>query len=115
MRGASSAWADLVILPPEGQPEQPTEFAIEFKYEPAHSRTDIPPSKFPVVEDWKKVVLDIDRVKRFVDKSLARGAMSLFIDEGGYYRKRDAPPGSRWEDWHTDGWTHPVSVLISEA
>ena len=104
--------ADLVLLGPEDQ----AELAIEFKYEPAHQRanTEFPPTKFPVV-DWKGVVRDTERVHQFVQQGFTPNACSLFIDEGGYFRKRQAPLGSRWEDWNVDGCTHRVSVLISEA
>ena len=107
-----SSPADLVLLDPKGR----AELAVEFKYEPAHQRghTEFPPTKFPVV-DRKEVVRDTDRVQKFVERRFTPHACSLFIDEGGYFRKRQAPLGSRWEDWNVDGCTHRVSVLISEA
>ena len=107
--------ADLVVVRRPRQPTEPVEFAIEFKYEPAHSRNDILPGKFPVVEDWKKVVCDVDRVQRFVREKHARSACSLFIDEGGYYRKQEAAPNSCWKDWDINTSPDQVFVLISEA
>ena len=97
---------DLVILDRSGS----VQLAAEFKYEPSHARVDIPSSKFPVVF-WGKdgVEKDIGRIRDFVSQEKAKHAYSVFIDEGGYFRKRNAHMGSRWIAWGDDIW-----VLIAE-
>ena len=99
--------ADLVLL---GAQER-VEVAAEFKYEPSHKRDDISPGKFPVVY-WgsKGVAKDIDRVRHFVKQGAARTAISLFVDEGSYFRKRKPHFGSRWDEG-----TPAPSVLISQV
>ncbi|MDE0127794.1 MAG: hypothetical protein OXN97_24770 [Bryobacterales bacterium] len=108
---AKSAPADLALLDPGNR----AHLAIEFKYEPDHQRvrTEFPASKFPVV-DWKEVTKDIERVQEFVREEFTPRAISVFVDEGGHFRKRPAPPGSRWEEWDIGAGTR-VAVLISEA
>ncbi len=108
-----SICTDLAILSPNGT----VEVAVEFKYEPAHVRSDIWPSKFPVVF-WGRegVGGDIERIQRFVSEGAARIAYSLFIDEGSYFRHRDPPPESKWIDWNTSVVPpHHVSVLWCKA
>lgn len=78
----------------------PLEIAIEFKYEPAHSRVDITKTKFPVCF-WDKegVLEDTRRVREFVTQCKAKVAVAVLIDEGGYFAHRPAPIGSAWEEW----------------
>jgi hypothetical protein len=109
--------ADLAILEESGV----VEVAAEFKYEPAHARTDIDPKKLPVVfwgaapsEEKGSVGHDVRRVKQFVESGGARIAYALFVDEGGHFRHRDPFPNSRWIDWGKrtpEG--HSVSILWS--
>lgn len=84
--------------------------AAEFKYEPAHTRTDILPTKFPVVF-WAHdgVGDDVTRAYEFVAKGYAESAYSVFLDEGGFFRHRPPHPGSSWIDWPapTTGVTSP--------
>ncbi len=67
----------LAILSGSGS----VEVAVEFKYESAHARGDIWPSKFPVVF-WgdEGVGEDIKRIKSFVADKKAQVAYSLFIE-----------------------------------
>jgi hypothetical protein len=93
------------------------EVAAEFKYEPAHARSDIWPSKFPVVF-WGRegVGGDMERIQRFVSEGKARVAYSLFIDEGSHFRHRDPPTESKWMDWEVSvAPPHYVSILWSRA
>ena len=85
--------------------------AVEFKYEPSHSRNDISKNKLPVV-GWGRdsVQKDIDRIHAFVEAKKSQSACSLFIDEGGYFRKRDPHHHSVWIDW-----PDRVSILFSIA
>lgn len=85
--------------------------AVEFKYEPAHSRSDIPRSKFPVVF-WGNdgVGKDVARIREIVSEGAAAIAHSIFIDEGGAFRHRDAHAGSAWLSWNNDRW-----ILRSDA
>jgi hypothetical protein len=98
---------DIAILNKEGV----VEVAVEFKYEPSHERANIPKKKFPVVF-WGKegVGKDIQRIKDFVEKDVAKKAYSIFIDEGGHFRHRTPHPGSHWIEWGNG-----VSVLYSEC
>ena len=92
-----SLTADLAILNARGD----VELAAEFKYEPAHPRQDIWPTKFPVVI-WTKgggVLDDIERVHRCVEQGVAKTAYAVFIDEGAHFRHRDPYRGSSWLDW----------------
>jgi hypothetical protein len=108
-RGLST---DLAILDGDA-----VDLAVEIKYEPSHSRADIPQGKLPVVF-WgvEGVAKDIARIRDFVSIGPARRAISLFIDEGGAFRHRPPQPGSRWIDWQVAGppWMRP-SLLWSEA
>ena len=92
-------------------PDGRVEVALEFKYEPAHDRSDIPSEKFPVV-DWgnEGVAKDIERVRRFVEEGRAGIARSYFIDEGGAFRHRELHPGSHWAHWGGEWW-----LLVAEA
>lgn len=93
--------ADLAFIDGQGS----VAVAAEFKYEPAHSRADIPSSKFPVVF-WGNdgVGKDVSRVREFVEKGAATIAHSFFIDEGGAFRHRSPHAGSRWLDWGGNVW-----------
>ena len=114
-----SLCTDLAIL----NQDDSVEVAIEFKYEPSHLRKDIWPTKFPVVF-WDKegVGKDIERINEFVDKFVAkdkvgaRTAYLIFIDEGGYFKRRNPHPGSKWEEWQLrDPLVNCVSVLRAQA
>ncbi len=110
-----SLCADIAIL--NGQNE--VEVAAEFKYEPAHERTDIWPSKFlPTVVFWGDdgVGKDVKRVQEFVQKGAARSAYAVFIDEGSLFRNRLAHPGSSWVDWKSAAiGSNCVAVLWTSA
>lgn len=99
--------ADLVIL----TPAYGVQVAAEFKYEPFHERNDIQKQKLPVVF-WGNdgVGKDIRRIHEFVEKGKARVAYSIFIDEGGYFRKRPPHGQSIWKEWGKGIW-----VLESQA
>ena len=110
--------ADLAILDAGS-----IEVAVEFKYEPSHSRSterggDIWPTKLdPSVVFWTgagSVAKDVQRTREYVEQGKAKAAYSLFIDEGGEFRRRNPHPGSEWRDWgegrwalwsQTTGWT----------
>jgi hypothetical protein len=104
--------ADLAILTPDGSS---VEVAVEFKYEPAHSRKDIPHNKFPVCF-WGMdgVAKDVLRIRQFVESGRVRRAYSYFIDEGSYFRHRPPHVGSEWEDRDV-GHGMVISLLISRA
>jgi len=90
--------ADLVIR------EKPSGamVAVEFKYEPAHWRTEFmaTPGKLPVwVWGADGVAKDMGRIRMFVDEGGASVAFALLIDEGRHFRHRPVPPGSWWVDW----------------
>jgi hypothetical protein len=89
--------ADLALVAPGNT----VEIALEFKYEPCHKRADVLASKLPVVT-WAAVVHDLERIRRFVELGKAKAARSYFVDEGGYFARRHAPPGSSWASWGGD-------------
>jgi len=97
-----SLCADIAIVAPE---TNQIELAAEFKYEPDHSRTDIPKSKFPVVF-WGKdgVGKDIERAQQFVNEKRTPICYTIFVDEGGAFRHREPHPNSTWESWGGDRW-----------
>ena len=78
------------------------EVAIEFKYEPSHSRKgkDIFEGKFPVVA-WGKngIATDMQRIRKYLADRTSKIAYLVFIDEGGCFQKRTPPCGSEWIDW----------------
>lgn len=92
---------DLAIL----GPGDAVEVAMEFKYEPAHWRSDILASKLPAVF-WGRdgVAHDLERIRDYVTQGRAQAAYSVFIDEGGYFRSRQPHPGSEWVDWGNGVW-----------
>jgi hypothetical protein len=91
--------ADLVITRREHTLQMPVDLAVEFKYEPDHRRipTEITSGKAPVIEDWKLVEKDIDRIQRMVNLHRASKATAILIDAGGYHCSRHA--GLPWEHW----------------
>lgn len=107
--------ADLVILAGGS-----VEVAAEFKYEPSHDRKsdrggDIWSSKLdPSAVFWSdpsgSVTTDVRRVQGYVEQGKAKAAYSIFIDEGGYFRRRGSPRGSKWMDWPGG-----ISVLWSKV
>jgi hypothetical protein len=85
--------------------------AAEFKFEPAHSRPDLLSHKFPVI-GWGDPLKDIARIREFVTGGKARVAYAVLIDEGRFFRVREAHPDSEWIDWDArtpDG--QAVSIL----
>lgn len=97
--------ADLAIVNANGV----IETVMEFKYEPAHHRSDILKQKLPVVE-WTSVVADIQRVHDFVARGKANTGYSIFIDEGGAFRHRRLPTSAAWQEWGSGRW-----VLLSRV
>lgn len=96
---------DLAILSPGGE----VEVAVEFKYEPAHSRStnqggDIRSTKLPVVADWNDVEKDILRIQQYVEQQKVKAAYSVLVDEGGHFHWREPFPGSQWIDWGQGRW-----------
>ena len=99
--------ADIVILDNADR----VAMAAEFKYEPSHLRKDILQNKLPVVA-WGKdgVGKDVTRINEFVARGKAKVAYAIFIDEGGYFCRRLAHPGSEWLEWGNGVW-----VMLSRA
>ena len=116
-QGFGAICADLAIQPMPVPPatkdttgrwrqSPPVEVAVEFKYEPAHSRgfdpsndvTDIWPTKFPII-NWTSVEEDIRRIREFVAKGRAKVAYAILVDEGGYFRRRASSLHGTWVDW----------------
>lgn len=85
--------------------------AVEFKYEPDHSRSDVLKHNLPVVF-WGKdgVGKDVERINQIVQAKAALVAHSIFIDEGGAFKHRPPHPNSTWEQWADGVW-----VLRSSA
>jgi hypothetical protein len=105
--------ADLVIMNAANN----VLLAAEFKYEPAHQRTDILPGKFPVVF-WGNdgVGKDVQRVHAYVTSGKCPVAYAIFIDEGRAFRRRAPHPGSTWLDWDVDSpHRQQVAVLWTRA
>ena len=104
--------ADLVILKATNE----VEVAVEFKYEPSHERPDIQKYKLPVV-DWGKtgVEKDICRIHEFVEMGKAKVAYSIFIDEGGYFRKRQPHNKSKWKEWNKGVWILEARAALDLA
>lgn len=99
----SGGSADIVIL--EGDD---VAVAVEFKYEPDHSRStdrggDIPKGKFDVVT-WRAVENDVLKTQGYVEQRAAKVAYAVFIDEGGWGRRRPIPDGCEWRDWGGGRW-----------
>lgn len=112
-KGRRSRSVDLAIV----NQGQIIEVAAEFKYEPSHRRQDICRHKLPVVFWTEKsgVGKDVERVRDFIAAGKAKIAYSVFIDEGGHYRKRTPYQGSRWVDWESNETEiYKISVLWSQ-
>jgi len=83
--------ADLVVR------DRPTGamVAAEFKYEPAHWRTEFmaTPGMLPV-QVWgaEGVAKYVGRIRAFVEEGAASVAFAVFVDEGRYFRHRQAHP-----------------------
>lgn len=94
--------ADLAILNGGA-----VEVAAEFKYEPSRARSgEFGPGKFPAVF-WTgdgSVEKDVQRVHDYAAQGNAKTAYAVFIDEGGYFRRRDPHPGGEWRDWGNGVW-----------
>ena len=87
--------------------------AAEFKFEPAHTRTDLLSHKFPVT-GWADSLKDISRIREFVTAGKAPVAYAVLVDEGRYYRFRPAHEGGEWIDWDARTPTgNAVSILWS--
>lgn len=66
---------------------------------------------FPVI-GWVDPLKDIARIREFVTADKAPVAYAVLIDEGRFYRPREAHPDSEWIDWDArspEG--HAVSIL----
>ena len=83
--------------------------AAEFKYEPAHARSDILPQKSPVVQG-SDVSKDVRRVRDCLKNGIAATACAVFIDESGHFQNHEPPKGSRWIARNKD-----VRVLWTEV
>lgn len=87
------------------------ELGIEFKFEPSKKRSDICVHKLPVV-DWRGVLNDIERVRRFVNQNKAKIGIAIVIDEYGRFKTRkDCPENSQWLSW--GNYNHPDSFDIN--
>ena len=102
--------ADLAILDRGGK----IKVAAEFKYEPDHRRQDILRQKLPLV-GWKDMEKDIARIRTFVEPGVIESGYTVFIDEGGYFRHRDAHLGSNWIDWPKRESRSAPSILFSRV
>jgi len=107
---AGKRQVDLAIVDLKDQ----VEVAVEFKYEPSRARTgkDIDPkkTKFPVTEWNRGVAEDIAKIHQYVVDEQACFAYSIFVDEGGYFKKYKPHAGSVWLDWGNNIW-----ILYSKA
>jgi hypothetical protein len=112
-----SLTTDLAILNKRNE----VELAIEFKYEPDHQRgvgieKNIWPSKLnPSVVFWGKdgVKKDVERARHYVDQKKAKLAMTIFVDEGGFFRHREPHQGTKWVDLNCGGKNpRKISLLI---
>jgi hypothetical protein len=100
--------ADLAIL----NEERRVELAAEFKYEPDHRRSDILQQKLPVV-GWQDMQKDILRVREFVEAGAVEVGYTVFVDEGGFFRRREAHSGSSWINWTSNDSQPMPSILFS--
>ena len=117
--------ADIVIQ--QSNAIKSIKLALEFKYEPAHTRS-YNPNKLkqntyktdkirwtklnPSVVFWEEGVLkDIERINQFVQEEYCvESAWSILIDEGGFFKKRPIPEYAVWQDWGNN-----VGVLLRKA
>jgi len=87
------------------------EVAVEFKYEPSHTRkSEFSQGAFPVTF-WNEICNDVSKVHRYVADGHARVAYAVFVDEGRYHRWRECPPRSDWKDWEGSPY-HPYSISL---
>ena len=110
---------DLVILAEDGS----VIVNAEFKYEPSEGRRAfsrvmrlgvlqgrLQRLRFPLKKEssigprhrvvaWANIEKDIERAKEYVEHGEATAAYSIFIDEGGRFRRKAACQGSEWRDW----------------
>lgn len=100
--------ADLAIR----DPDERILLAVEFKFEPDHRRSDLLAHKFPVI-GWGDAQRDIERIRQFVDEAAAPAAYAILVDEGRFFRTREAHPGSDWIDWATPRGDNGPAVLWS--
>ena len=101
--------ADLAILSGRGDGL----LAAEFKFEPSHSRADLLTHKFPVI-GWADSLKDISRIREFVSAGKVPIAYAVLVDEGRFFRSRQAHDGGEWVDWDARAPTgHAVSILWS--
>jgi hypothetical protein len=105
--GRRGLCADLAILNEGG-----VELAAEFKYEPDHRRRDVLQQKLPVL-GWLDMQKDILRVRTFVETGVVRFGYTVFVDEGGFFRHREAHSGSSWIDSATGESELKPSILFS--
>lgn len=112
-----SLTTDLAILSKQNE----VELAIEFKYEPDHQRgTDrngnIWPSKLsPSVVFWGKegVKKDVEKARKYVGQKRAKVAVTVFVDEGGFFREREPHQNTKWIDWNCGGKNpRKISLLV---
>ncbi len=102
---------DLVIMR-----DNKIEIAIEFKYEPSHKRVeDFPRSKLEQSfvfwggkSNTHSVEQDMERVKEFVEKDIAKIGVSVFVDEGGFFSEKTRYKNRKWKKWNNG-----VAALIS--
>lgn len=100
--------ADLALLDAVGR----VAVAVEFKYEPCHTRLDVLKNKLPVTV-WADIVKDIARIRQFVDQGKTAIGYAIVIDEGGYLAKRDLGVYVDRQVWAGHpGHDHIVDALI---
>jgi hypothetical protein len=102
--------ADIAILDRENNQ---VELAVEFKYEPSHTRDDIPKNKFPVVF-WKDVEKDITRIHEFVAKGKTNIGFSVLIDEGGYFHSKRTTGLNQWKSWGKNTWVYSSRTDLTD-
>ena len=92
------------------------EIAVEFKYEPSHTREDILRQKFPVVS-WGAdgVGKDVWRIREYVMQRKAKAAYSILIDECGYFHVNAPHPGSEWQVWEGGVWVLVAHVQATHG
>lgn len=93
------------------------ELAIEFKFEPSKMRKDeICVHKLPVVE-WREVLVDIERVHRFVENKATKCSIAILVDEFGRHKtSHPIVEDSIWIDWgNCNSKNLNVSILYTEV
>jgi hypothetical protein len=102
--------ADIVILRLDSSE---VEVAVEFKYEPSHTRqSEFSPGAFPVTS-WGEIVNDVSKVDRYVADGYACVAYAILVDEGRLYHDNHQvpPPQSNWKDWEASP-HHPYAISL---